>query len=105
MFPDGTHFYPDKQGDDYGFNTDAARGADTFRPFSGNFKVTVITQTSAYNQVSGVNFYIYQTIELQIKRGAIISQKVTTSQSSNQAFSHGKHAEGAGKAGKTSRSP
>lgn len=33
MFPDGTHFYPDKQGDEYGYNTDAARGADTFRPF------------------------------------------------------------------------
>ena len=33
MFPDGTYFYPDKQGDEYGYNTDAARGADTFRPF------------------------------------------------------------------------
>ena len=33
-FPDGTKFYPDKQNGKYGFNTDPARGADTFSPFN-----------------------------------------------------------------------
>lgn len=32
-------FYPDIQGGKRGYNTDAARGADTFVPFSGNFKL------------------------------------------------------------------
>ena len=33
-FPDGTKFYPDIQDGEYGFNTTADRGADTFHPFS-----------------------------------------------------------------------
>ncbi|MDE7445882.1 MAG: hypothetical protein K2N15_09320, partial [Lachnospiraceae bacterium] len=33
-FPDGTGFYPDVQNGVRGYNTDAARGADTFHPFS-----------------------------------------------------------------------
>lgn len=33
-FPDGTKFYPDIKDGVRGYNTDAARGADTFRPFS-----------------------------------------------------------------------
>lgn len=51
MFPDGTHFYPDKQGDDYGFNTDAARGADTFRPFNLIKKLKIIKATP----LNGIN--------------------------------------------------
>lgn len=34
MFPDGLHFYPDFKDGKRGYNTDAARGADTFVPFS-----------------------------------------------------------------------
>lgn len=33
MFPDGTRFYPDVHDGKRGYNTDAARGADTFVPF------------------------------------------------------------------------
>lgn len=33
MFPDGVNFYPDVQDGERGYNTDAARGADTFHPF------------------------------------------------------------------------
>lgn len=32
-FPDGTKFYPDIKDGKYGFNSDPARGADTFIPF------------------------------------------------------------------------
>lgn len=34
MFPDGTKFYPDIKDGKRGYNTDPARGADTFNPFS-----------------------------------------------------------------------
>lgn len=34
-FPDGVGFYPDVQDGKRGYNTDAARGADTFIPFRG----------------------------------------------------------------------
>lgn len=34
MFPDGTGFYPDTKDGVHGYNTDAARGADTFYPFN-----------------------------------------------------------------------
>lgn len=33
QFPDGTRFYPDIRNGERGYNTDPARGADTFRPF------------------------------------------------------------------------
>lgn len=33
-FPDGKGFYPDEKDGVAGYNTDPARGADTFRPFS-----------------------------------------------------------------------
>lgn len=33
QFPDGIGFYPDVQDGKRGYNTDAARGADTFYPF------------------------------------------------------------------------
>ncbi len=38
-FPDGTKFYPDIKDGERGYNTDPARGADTFVPFNkGNKK-------------------------------------------------------------------
>lgn len=42
MFPDGTGFYPDTKDGVRGYNTDAARGADTFCPFSSIHKDTTI---------------------------------------------------------------
>lgn len=38
-FPTGDKFYPDFQDGKYGFNTDPNRGADSFRPFSSDFKL------------------------------------------------------------------
>lgn len=54
MFPDGTHFYPDKQGDDYGYNTDAARGADTFRPFKSlpDIVIEAVSGSDTYHQTT-----------------------------------------------------
>ena len=39
LFPDGVKFYPDVQNGVRGYNTDAARGADTFHPFSQLLKM------------------------------------------------------------------
>ena len=39
MFPDGVRFYPDIHDGKRGYNTDAARGADTFFPFSSSAEV------------------------------------------------------------------
>lgn len=39
MFPDGTDFYLDVQDGVSGFNTDPARGADTFVPFLSKIKI------------------------------------------------------------------
>lgn len=44
MFPDGVRFYPDIHDGKRGYNTDVARGADTFVPFSS---AEVIEITSA----------------------------------------------------------
>lgn len=57
MFPDGTKFYPDKQGEEYGFNTDPARGADTFRPFN-RFKRITFTVNASGRAVYG-NYQAY----------------------------------------------
>lgn len=48
MFPDGVRFFPDKQGDNYGFNTDAQRGADTFRPFSNGEVIELPSTAGTY---------------------------------------------------------
>lgn len=37
-FPDGTGFYPDEKNGVRGYNTDAARGADTFSPFKSKLR-------------------------------------------------------------------
>ena len=47
-FPDGTKFYPDIQDGEYGFNTAADRGADTFHPFRGEFEIS-----AWYYQING----------------------------------------------------
>lgn len=51
-FPDGTKFYPDIQDGEYGFNTAADRGADTFHPFSG-IKKYLYKNGDMYNDVTG----------------------------------------------------
>ena len=43
QFPDGVKFYPDVQNGVRGYNTDAARGADTFYPFSESEYDVVMT--------------------------------------------------------------
>lgn len=70
MFPDGIGFYPDIQNGERGYNTDAARGADTFYPFStdNDFKinVTVTAKTSGKdgdkNSRTGTTSYIYDIV-------------------------------------------
>lgn len=65
-FPDGVGFYPDIQDGKRGYNTDAARGADTFFPFStifSEFDLSYIS-TSATKRVINVsegNVVIYYT--------------------------------------------
>lgn len=39
MFPDGTEFYLDIKNSKCGYNTDPARGADTFHPFSSKLTI------------------------------------------------------------------
>lgn len=58
MFPDGATIYFDYQNGKYGFNTDPARGADTFVPFQDKLTISstvsgIITHTagSTYNFV------------------------------------------------------
>lgn len=41
-FPDGTGFYPDVQNGQRGYNTDPARGADTFSPFRSDISMSSI---------------------------------------------------------------
>lgn len=53
-FPDGVKFYPDIQNGERGYNTDPARGADTFSPFSGKWEKIYTGSTSA--QPSTVTF-------------------------------------------------
>ena len=38
-FPDGTEWYADVKNGERGYNTDPARGADTFHPFRGYLKI------------------------------------------------------------------
>lgn len=53
-FPDGVGFYPDIQGGIRGYNTDPARGADTFSPFNSDLKWEYF-----YNGNSGTTTYTY----------------------------------------------
>lgn len=54
-FPDGTKFYPDIQDGEYGFNTAADRGADTFHPFKADWELVLkITFGAASNNKGGI---------------------------------------------------
>ncbi len=50
-FPDGTKFYPDIQNGERGYNTDPARGADTFCPFIRKLTIrgTMYAEARVYN--------------------------------------------------------
>lgn len=62
-FPDGTKFYPDIQDGEYGFNTAADRGADTFHPFSKDFfKVARMYHTAAALNASYTAYHNYFVI-------------------------------------------
>ena len=51
MFPDGAGFYPDTKNGVRGYNTDAARGADTFCPFSSKENLHILTGTTSSGEV------------------------------------------------------
>lgn len=61
MFPDGLHFYPDIKNGKRGYNTDAARGADTFVPFSSAEVIEI-------NSASGRQNSLILTFENQYKK-------------------------------------
>lgn len=44
MFPSGTEFYLDEHEGERGYNTDPARGADTFVPFRKTKLLSVISR-------------------------------------------------------------
>ena len=55
-FPDGTKFYPDMQDGEYGFNTAADRGADTFHPFKvEEFQIITWTMSNSASNLSVLN--------------------------------------------------
>lgn len=70
MFPDGTKFYPDIKNGERGYNTDAARGADTFIPFrqkpillasdinSLNVYSHICTTIANYQKLTTDNFFV-----------------------------------------------
>ena len=67
-FPDGVGFYPDVRDGIRGYNTDAARGADTFVPFSSmkcvnNKTVTAKCSTAStsytYTATKNVNLLVF----------------------------------------------
>lgn len=59
QFPDNVGFYPDIKDGVRGYNTDAARGADTFFPFkSGNLEIEIL-YVDGYKEANGdFNTYI-----------------------------------------------
>ena len=52
MFPDGTKFYPDIKDGERGFNTDPARGADTFIPFSSAESIHILSADGTYKNLT-----------------------------------------------------
>lgn len=54
MFPDGAKFYPDIKNGERGYNTDPARGADTFVPFNSFRGVELICTVRARFYNSGI---------------------------------------------------
>ncbi len=78
MFPDGTEFYLDVKDGERGYNTDPARGADTFSPFkrkpqivligSGNTTATKTfsaTSIKGYNKLTSDNFFLRPSVHGQ----------------------------------------
>lgn len=65
MFPDGTRFYPDIKNGISGYNTDPARGADTFHPFSAWKINCTITYTI-------INTYVGNTVVNSSVSGYIV---------------------------------
>ena len=64
MFPDGSEFYLDSKDGERGYNTDPARGADTFIPFSKHefykFSYRLSGSKSQYESAN-TNFTITET--------------------------------------------
>lgn len=58
MFPDGVKFYPDIQDGIRGFNTDPARGADTFSPFKSEKTYTLELYVTNYGSSIQASAYI-----------------------------------------------
>ena len=78
MFPDGTEFYLDVKDGERGYNSDPARGADTFSPFkrkpqivligSGNTTATKTfsaTSIKGYNKLTSDNFFLRPSVHGQ----------------------------------------
>ncbi len=59
QFPDGVKFYPDVQNGVRGYNTDAARGADTFYPFKSGADIkhiaSGISRKATTNDVASIS--------------------------------------------------
>lgn len=72
MFPDGTEFYLDEHDGERGYNTEPARGADTFIPFRKIIPLTLLkyfhkshngnTETHTYTLTEDVNTLLVQYI-------------------------------------------
>lgn len=75
MFPSGTEFYLDEHDGERGYNTDPARGADTFHPFKQKPKIILIgsgntaaaktfsaTSIKGYNKLTSDNFFLRASI-------------------------------------------
>lgn len=69
MFPSGTEFYLDEKDGKRGYNTDAARGADTFVPFS---KYDVKASSTGIMPTSSTSSSISITVPLGIKHGLLM---------------------------------
>ena len=78
MFPDGTEFYLDVKDGERGYNSDPARGADTFNPFKSKPKIILIgsgntaaaktfsaTSIKGYNKLTNDNFFLRTSIHIQ----------------------------------------
>lgn len=71
MFPSGDQFYLDEHDGERGYNTDPARGADTFHPFN-RFKKITFTVNASGRGVYG-NYQVYPratatiTVDLRAK--------------------------------------
>ncbi len=78
MFPSGTEFYLDEHDGERGYNTDPARGADTFHPFKQKPKIILIgsgntaaaktfsaTSIKGYNKLTSDNFFLRPSVHGQ----------------------------------------